>query len=40
MQRQPDITLALKELNDWHPGVDLDKGLQQTIDYFRNKLIN
>jgi UDP-glucuronate decarboxylase len=33
-QRQPDITLAKKEL-DWNPSVTLDQGLQPTIDYFR-----
>jgi len=38
MQRQPDISLARKELNNWQPTVDLEKGLQNTIEYFRNKL--
>jgi UDP-glucuronate decarboxylase len=38
MQRQPDISLAKKELNNWHPDVDLDTGLSYTIDYFRKKL--
>jgi UDP-glucuronate decarboxylase len=38
MQRQPDISLAKKELNNWHPNVDLDTGLGYTIDYFRKKL--
>jgi UDP-glucuronate decarboxylase len=38
MQRQPDITLAKKELNNWHPGVELETGLGYTIDYFRKKL--
>jgi UDP-glucuronate decarboxylase len=38
MQRQPDIRLAEKELNNWHPFVDLDTGLGYTIDYFRKKL--
>ncbi|HUX56317.1 MAG TPA: GDP-mannose 4,6-dehydratase, partial [Bacteroidales bacterium] len=37
MQRQPDITLAKKEL-DWSPEVQLDDGLIKTIDYFRNHL--
>lgn len=38
MHRQPDITLAKKELDNWSPGVDLDTGLGYTIDYFRKKL--
>ena len=38
-QRQPDITLARKELNNWQPTVDLETGLKQTIDYFRKKYI-
>jgi UDP-glucuronate decarboxylase len=32
-QRQPDITLARRELN-WEPTVQLDEGLQKTIEYF------
>jgi UDP-glucuronate decarboxylase len=36
-QRQPDITLAKKELG-WEPKVSLDQGLDSTIDYFRNLL--
>ena len=32
-QRQPDITLARSELK-WEPKVQLDEGLQKTIDYF------
>ncbi len=34
MQRQPDISLAKKELN-WSPKVPLEEGLKRTIDYFR-----
>ena len=34
-QRQPDINLA-REMLDWEPKVSLEKGLQKTIDYFRN----
>ncbi|HOW41777.1 MAG TPA: SDR family oxidoreductase [Bacteroidales bacterium] len=37
MQRQPDITLAGKELG-WKPEIKLDEGLNKTIDYFRNSL--
>ncbi|MDA9640218.1 SDR family oxidoreductase [Flavobacteriaceae bacterium] len=37
-QRQPDISLAFKELNGWKPKIDLDEGLQKTIDYFTRKI--
>ncbi len=33
-QRQPDITLARKELG-WSPQVPLDKGLEKTVAYFK-----
>ncbi len=33
-QRQPDITLAKEKLN-WHPRIDLNKGLMKTIEYFK-----
>jgi len=36
-QRQPDITLAKQTLG-WQPTIELDKGLKQTIDYFRKLL--
>ena len=32
-QRQPDITLAKKEL-DWEPKIKLEEGLKETIKYF------
>ena len=32
-QRQPDISLAKKEL-DWEPKVQLREGLAKTIEYF------
>lgn len=35
-QRRPDITLAKKLLN-WQPGVSLDLGLKNTLDYFIKK---
>ena len=35
MQRQPDITLAKKEL-DWEPHIALDEGLKKTIEYFKS----
>ncbi|MBU0720550.1 SDR family oxidoreductase [bacterium] len=34
LQRQPDITMAKKELG-WEPHVDLEDGLKSTIEYFR-----
>ena len=34
MQRQPDISLAKKEL-DWSPKVQLEEGLIKTIDFFK-----
>ncbi len=36
-QRQPDISLAKKHL-EWQPTVNLDEGLDRTIDYFRELL--
>jgi UDP-glucuronate decarboxylase len=33
MQRQPDISLAKKELS-WQPKVQLEEGLKRTIEYF------
>ena len=37
VQRQPDITLARKNL-DWSPAVELDEGLGETIRYFERAL--
>jgi UDP-glucuronate decarboxylase len=37
-QRQPDISLAQKELNGWEPKVKLEEGLDKTIAYFENLL--
>lgn len=37
-QRQPDIALAKKAL-DWEPSVQLEEGLDQTIDYFKRVII-
>ena len=34
MQRQPDISLAKKEL-DWEPSTEVREGLKRTIEYFR-----
>ena len=33
-QRQPDISLAKKEL-DWEPKIDIEEGLIKTINYFK-----
>jgi UDP-glucuronate decarboxylase len=38
-QRQPDISLAKKELN-WAPKIELEEGLTKTIDYFRTLIKN
>ncbi len=37
-RRQPDISKA-KRLLDWEPSVDLETGLNQTIGYFKTKLL-
>ncbi len=34
IRRQPDISLAKKELNNWQPKVKLEEGLTKTITYF------
>lgn len=34
-QRRPDISLA-RDLLDWYPIVQLDEGLDKTIEYFKN----
>jgi UDP-glucuronate decarboxylase len=36
-QRQPDITMANRILG-WEPKIELEAGLLQTIDYFRDVL--
>jgi UDP-glucuronate decarboxylase len=38
MQRQPDITIAKREL-DWEPKIQLREGLQKTIQYFKSIII-
>ena len=35
LQRQPDISLAKKQLNGWVPKVQLEEGLKKTIEYFK-----
>ncbi len=37
LQRQPNITLAKKELN-WEPKIELEEGLKKTIEYFKKVL--
>jgi len=39
MQRQPDISIAKRELN-WEPKIQLEEGLTKTISYFDNLLKN
>jgi UDP-glucuronate decarboxylase len=34
IQRQPDITMARKELNNWEPKIQLREGLGKTIEFF------
>ncbi|MBW1977485.1 MAG: SDR family oxidoreductase [Deltaproteobacteria bacterium] len=36
-RRQPDISLAQSKL-DWHPKVNIEEGLEKTIQYFRGLL--
>ena len=38
LQRKPVIDLAIKELN-WKPCIDLDEGLKDTIEYFKEILL-
>ena len=40
MQRQPDISLAKKELDDWEPKIQLKEGLEKTINYFDGLIRN
>jgi len=37
-QRQPDISLAQKMLNNWEPRIQLNDGLIKTIQYFKKEL--
>jgi UDP-glucuronate decarboxylase len=36
-QRRPDITLARQKLG-WQPVIELEEGLQRTIEYFKSFL--
>lgn len=37
-QRKPDISLAKSKLNGWEPKINLEDGLQKTINYFKETL--
>jgi UDP-glucuronate decarboxylase len=37
-QRRPDIALAMEKL-DWQPTIQLEEGLNRTIDYFRSVVL-
>lgn len=37
-QRKPDISLAQELLDGWTPGIKLENGLENTIEYFSNLL--
>ncbi|MEZ5690414.1 MAG: UDP-glucuronic acid decarboxylase family protein [Rickettsiales bacterium] len=39
LQRQPDIKLAKEKLG-WQPKMSLDRGLDKTIAYFKEKIVN
>lgn len=38
-RRLPDISLAKEKLNGWEPKVDIETGLQTTINYFKEILL-
>lgn len=35
-QRQPDISLAKEKLQNWEPNIQLEEGLIEVIEYFKN----
>jgi UDP-glucuronate decarboxylase len=37
-QRKPDISLAQEKLGGWEPKIQLEEGLQRTIEYFRTQV--
>jgi UDP-glucuronate decarboxylase len=39
LQRRPDITLA-ETILKWHPQVNLDDGLNSTINYFKTIVLD
>lgn len=36
LQRQPDISLARQKLHNWEPNTQLEEGLIEVIEYFKN----
>jgi UDP-glucuronate decarboxylase len=38
-QRRPDISVA-KEVLGWEPAIQLDQGLEHTVEYFRRMQSN
>lgn len=38
IKRKPDISLAKERLDNWHPLIELEEGLQKTIQYFKQSL--
>ena len=36
VEKTTDISLAQKELNGWEPKIQLDEGLDYTINYYKN----
>ena len=38
VKRKPDCKLAKKILADWYHSIDLENGLNKTIDYFKNEI--
>lgn len=36
--RRPDISLAKSELNGWEPIIQLEEGLERTINYFKTRI--
>lgn len=38
IQRQPDISIAKKVLKNWEPNIQLEEGLEKTIEYFKNTI--
>jgi UDP-glucuronate decarboxylase len=38
IKRKPDISLAKERLNNWHPVIEFEEGLQKTIQYFKQSL--